>query len=446
MPTVVDETYYKLLKVSSSASGDEIRKAYRKLSLIHHPDRQAAKVDEKGHPIPVDHSQFQEIQQAYECLSDPEKRDEYDRYGKNGGGRSGGMPDMDDLFEHMFGGGRGGRGMPRGGGGGGPNGQRQKKPQPARSSQVELAISMEDCYNGAQKTIQVERVRKCVTCKGSGARPNTKRRQCATCKGSGISYAMRVAGPFMTRQEIDCPDCDGQGYRIRAQDACRKCHGKKTTLEKVRKTFDVERGMTPGDKIVLRGEGDESPDSSAPGNLIIFLTPIAHPTFKLSPPTYTHAPHNLTTKLSLTLSESILGFHRLIIQHLDGRGLVVHQPAPGEKGWRVLKSGDKVLVKGEGMWKQGEVGDLVLEIEVEMPDEAWAMKIRDEKRALDDLERLLPNKRQDVEHPQNTKEVKLAEYVEGTRARSTGGYRRATESDEDEDEDEDEFGPSCHQQ
>ncbi|SCV74637.1 BQ2448_7666 [Microbotryum intermedium] len=441
MPTVVDLTYYNLLKVSSTASADEIRKAYRKLSLIHHPDRQAAKVDAKGNPIPTDHSQFQEIQQAYECLSDPGKRDEYDRFGKDGprggGGRSGGMPDMDDMFAHMFGGG----GMPRGGGGG-PNGRRQRKPQPTRPSQVELPVSLEECYNGAQETIQVERVRKCVACKGSGARPNTRRRQCATCKGSGVSYAMRVAGPFMTRQEIDCPDCDAQGNRVRAQDACKKCHGKRTSSEKVKKTFDIERGMIPGDKIMLRGEGDESPDSSAPGNLVILLTPVAHPTFKLSPPTYLHAPHNLTTKLSLTLSESILGFHRLILQHLDGRGLVVHQPTPGEPGWRVLKTGDKVLVKGEGMWKQGEVGHLVLEIEVEMPNEAWAMKIRDEKRALDELERLLPNKRQDVEHPENTSEVKLADYVEGPRPGATGGYRRATESDEDEDE----FGPSCHQQ
>lgn len=175
---------------------------------------------------------------------------------------------------------------------------------------------------------------------------------------------------------------------------CKSCHGIRTKTDKKRLSVIVERGMTAGETIILRGEGDESvsvpsalkfshfltlspkqPDSSAPGDLHFTLKLTPHATFTVSP---TH-PLNLHTTISLTLSESLLGFDRLVLVHLDKRGLRVHQPAPGEKGWRVLKSGDLVVIKGEGLWRKGERGDLICKVEVEMPSADWAAGLSADK-------------------------------------------------------------------
>lgn len=122
---------------------------------------------------------------------------------------------------------------------------------------------------------------------------------------------------------------------------------------------------------------NEQPDFSSPADLIITVNLTPHATFTLI------APSSLSTTLSLTTSESLLGFDRLILQHLDGRGLRVRQPAPGEKGWRVLKSGDWVIVKEEGMWKNGIRGDMWLKVEVEVPNDRWAMCLTAEQVSLD---------------------------------------------------------------
>lgn len=184
---------------------------------------------------------------------------------------------------------------------------------------------------------------------------------------------------------------------------------------------------------MLKGEGDESvrfsrpllllspfadprrtfqPDSSAPGDLHITLIALPHPTFSILPSSSPRRPANLQTTLSLTLSESLLGFSRLILLHLDGRGLRVTQAAPGEKGWRVLKTGDEVVVKGEGMWRRGEKGDLIIKVEVEMPNEAWAMGLKERKR-VEALEKLLPSKREDLKmkEGEEVEEVELVERV-----------------------------------
>lgn len=159
----------------------------------------------------------------------------------------------------------------------------------------------------------------------------------------------------------------------------------------------IERGMHPQDKILLAGQGDETvrsfipfspsktdfvsqPDSSGPGDLIISFKLLPHPTFTLLPPTTPLAPSNLRTTLSLTLSESLLGFDtRLVLVHLDGRGLSASVPAPGKAGWRVVKNGDEVRIKGEGMIKGGEKGDLIVLIEVAMPSAEWANEVGPEK-------------------------------------------------------------------
>lgn len=204
--------------------------------------------------------------------------------------------------------------------------------------------------------------------------------------------------------------------------------------------------MHAGERIVVKGEGDESvrfsllsppppfplegsplgvlpdltpdlqPDSSAPGDLYIIVRPLPHPTFQLVPPspasrTADRPAADLHTTLSLTLSESLLGFNRLILVHLDGRGLRASQPSPGEKGWRVLQSGDEVVIPQEGMpSRYGVSGDLKCTIEVEMPTEEWAMGIA-ERGGVDNLRGLLPPRRPDL-GPQAVGEGKETDTVE----------------------------------
>ena len=134
------------------------------------------------------------------------------------------------------------------------------------------------------------------------------------------------------------------------------------------------------------------------------ILPLPHPTFTLLPSLGSSRPQSLSTSLSLTLSESLLGFSRLILLHLDGRALRASSPQPGEPGWRVLKDGDEVSVSGEGMWRKGETGELVLKVEVEMPGEEWAMGLT-ERGGVDTLRGLLPPRREDLTKLEEGKEV-----------------------------------------
>ncbi|KAM0749909.1 DnaJ-domain-containing protein [Meredithblackwellia eburnea MCA 4105] len=436
---MVKETrLYEILEVSVTCSDAEIKKAYRRLSLIHHPDRQSS---QSGSSTPVDHSKFQEIQNAYEILSDPEQRENYDRFGSDGPGRGGGGFGMeDDFMDSFFGASFGGPGF--GGPGGMPGRSKRGRKVPTEPSVVELKVTLEEIYKGAEKKIEIQRSRKCTSCEGTGARAKAKPRPCIKCKGQGVIMQMMQMGPFVTRQQAECPACQGEGHVFRSQDSCKKCSGVKSTTEKKRVEITVERGSREGERIILREQGDEEPNSSAPGDLYVHLTIAPHPTFTISPTNQS----DLQTTISITLSESLLGFNRLFLVHLDGRGLRVSQPAPGKKGWRVLKTGDLVVVKGEGLWRKGVSGDLICKIEVEMPNKEWAEGLGVD--ALVQLEKLLPPKRADIEHSGEIDDVELNVHVPksgGSGSRGTNGNVYESE-DEDDYEEDGPSAPGCHQQ
>ncbi|GAA5966027.1 hypothetical protein JCM21900_004928 [Sporobolomyces salmonicolor] len=454
---VKDTRLYDVLEVSPDCTDAELKKSYRRLCLIHHPDKQASSSDQ-----PADHSKFQEIQGAYEILSDASRREEYDTYGEKGarggmgGGGPGGMDEdefMQDFMEQMFGGGFGMPGMgmggppPGGAAGGGRPRQRRKTQTPP--SQIDLHVTLEEVFCGCSKSLAIERTRTCATCQGSGARPGRQAKPCVKCSGQGTTFAMRQMGAYMVRQPVMCSACEGRGLKVRDQDACKKCKGARTVKEKKRVEFFLERGMHMGEKIVLKGEGDESPDSSAPGDLVLTILPLPHPTFTLLPSSNPSRPSSLATPLSITLSESLLGFSRLILRHLDSRSLRAASPPPGAQGWRVLKTGDEVVVKGEGMWRKGERGDLVLRVEVEMPDERWAMGLA-ERGGTEVLRGLLPPRREDLSPKEEEKggEVDEVELVEKKEDVDDEGWYHGAGRPTDDDDDDDEFGgqPGCQQQ
>ncbi|GAA6060697.1 hypothetical protein JCM10212_005079 [Sporobolomyces blumeae] len=449
---VQDTKLYDILGVSPDCSPGDLKKAYHKLSRVHHPD----KAQQSASGEPPDHSKFQEIQGAYETLSDPERRDEYDTFGEKGargaGAGAGGMDEddfMESFMDQMFGpGGMGGMGggMPGMGGGRGHSARpRQRRKTQSPPSAIDLHVSLEELYCGCTKALGIERTRTCATCKGSGAKPGRQAKPCVRCDGQGSTFAMRQMGAYMVRQPVMCPACDGRGLRVKDQDACKKCKASRTMKEKKKVEVVVERGMHAGEKIILKGEGDESPDSSAPGDLHFTILPLPHPTFTLLPSLGSTRPSSLETTITLTLSESLLGFDRLILVHLDGRALKASSPPPGNKGWRVLKTGDEVSISGQGMWRKGQAGDLVVKLEVEMPDEQWAMGLV-ERGSVDTLRGLLPPRREDLSklEANEVEEVEFEDRKEPEEDQSWyHGNGRATD-----DDDQYHAGgpPGCHQQ
>ncbi|WWC93982.1 hypothetical protein V866_000820 [Kwoniella sp. B9012] len=362
---VFDTTYYDLLEVSVDATDVEIKKAYKKKAMQHHPD--------KNPDDPQAHETFQKIGQAYETLSNPNDRATYDSHGPDGPPR-GGMPsdmgmDMDDLFAQMFGG--GGFGM--GGGsfefdmGGGPS--RRRKPAKGRDTVVPYDISLEEAYKGKKVVMNLERDRICSGCKGSGARPGVEPKECGNCEGKGTIFTDRHIAPgLLGKVKSPCPSCHGEGKKIRDKEKCKKCKGLKVTKEKKRIEFMIDPGTEDGERIALKGEGDEEPDVPA-GDIIFLIRHLPHPSFKPQP----HAPGGLSILISIRLSESLLGFSRILFIHLDGRGIHVDS----KKGERIIKPGSVYTIKGEGMPIRGtsRKGDMYVRFDVEFPTTDWARSL-----------------------------------------------------------------------
>ena len=239
-----NKKFYDLLGVSPKASFDEIKKAFRKLALKHHPDRGG------------DKEKFQELNMAYETLTDPKKRDLYDQYGEDGlkDGGAGGA-DLSDLLGGMFGG-----GMGRGG--------RQAGPKKGKSVLHPVKATLADIYNGKSTKVAVNRDRICSKCNGLGGKAGAVA-SCGTCKGRGMRTAMQMLGPGMyTQSTRPCDDCDGKGEVINEKDKCKECNGKKVVKDKKILEVQVDKGAPNGEKYVFHGEADEFPDIE-PGDVVI---------------------------------------------------------------------------------------------------------------------------------------------------------------------------------
>ncbi|OCF36918.1 chaperone regulator [Kwoniella heveanensis BCC8398] len=358
---VADSTYYDLLEVSVDATEVEIKKAYKK----------------KNPDDPQAHDKFQKIGQAYETLSNPNERATYDQYGTDGPPRGGGMGsdmDMDDLFASMFGGmggfgfddGGASFGFDMGGGGGGPSGRRRPKPAKGRDTMVPYDISLEDVYKGKKVVMNLERDRICGGCKGSGGRPGVEPRECSKCEGKGFIFTDRHLAPgLLGKMKSVCPECDGEGKKLRDKEKCKKCKGAKVLKEKKRIEFMIDAGTEDGERIALRGEGDEAPDIPA-GDVIFLIRHLPHSSFRPHP----GSAGSLQILLSIRLSESLLGFSRVLFIHLDGRGIKV----TSKRGDRIIKPGSVWVIKGEGLPIRGSSrkGDMYVRFDVEFPDEKWA--------------------------------------------------------------------------
>ncbi|KAJ3853966.1 hypothetical protein EV368DRAFT_63652 [Lentinula lateritia] len=382
-----------LLGVSPSASEDEIKKAYRKKARDIHPMVivQKLTLDFQNRNDPDAATKFQEMAAAYEILSDPNTRALYDEGGMEGlqGGRSGG-PNMDDLFTQFFTGGGSGFSF------GFDMGPRSSRFSRQNDSVLPHEVTLEDLYNGKTVKMNMEKQVLCSSCKGSGAKGHAKPKQCSTCEGSGRVYIKtQLAGGQMAVSPQQCEDCNGKGEKLREKDRCKKCKGSGTVKEKTRQEMYIEKGMADQQRIVLAGAGDEEPGVSA-GDVVFVLKVLPHNSFERNG-------NDLLVKVKITLSEALLGFSRILLTHLDGRGIKVTSP-PG----KILQPDASIVIRGEGMptYKRPDSkGDLFVLFDIEMPTESWL-------RSLDHqaLAKLLPPKKLEMQpQPEIVDEVNFEE-------------------------------------
>nr|GMC59011.1 DnaJ protein homolog [Ipomoea batatas] len=339
-PKKSDNTkYYEILGVSKNASQDDLKKAYRKSAIKNHPDK-------GGDP-----EKFKELAQAYEVLSDPEKREIYDQYGedalKEGMGGGGGMHDPFDIFQSFFG------GNPFGGGGS-SRGRRQRRGEDVVHP---LKVSLEDLYNGTSKKLSLSRNVLCPKCKGKGSKSGASMK-CSGCQGSGMKVSIRQLGPSMIQQmQHPCGECKGTGETINEKDRCGQCKGEKVVQEKKVLEVLVEKGMQNGQKITFPGEADEAPDTVT-GDIVFVLQQREHAKFK-------RKGDDLFLEHTLTLTEALCGF-QFILTHLDNRQLLI-KSQPGE----VVKPDQFKAINDEGMpmyQKPFMRGKLYIHFTVDFPE------------------------------------------------------------------------------
>ncbi|KAH9603055.1 hypothetical protein KSS87_006290 [Heliosperma pusillum] len=338
-PKKSDNTkYYEVLGVSKSASADEMKKAYRKAAIKNHPDK-------GGDP-----EKFKELAQAYEVLSDPEKKEIYDQYGedalKEGMGGGGHSHSPFDIFEHLF--------NPGFGGGGSSRGRRQKQGEDVVHT---MKVSLDDLYNGTSKKLSLSRNILCTRCKGKGSKSGASS-NCHGCQGSGVKITMRQIGLGMVQQmQSVCPHCRGSGEVISEKDKCPQCKGNKVSQEKKVLEVHVEKGMQHGQKITFEGQADEAPDT-VPGDIVFVINQKEHPRFK-------RKFDDLYVEHKLTLTEALCGF-QFVLTHLDGRQLLV-KSNPGE----VIKPDQYKAINDEGMphhQRPFMKGRLYIHFNVEFPN------------------------------------------------------------------------------
>lgn len=256
----VKRDYYEILGVERSASPEELKRAFRKLAMDHHPDRNPDNSEA------VD--RFKEIGEAYGVLSDPEKRRSYDMFGHAGVSGAGagfngfeGFGGFGDIFETFFGGGGGARGRA-----GAMRGD---------DLRYDLTISFDEAYQGVEKEIEVPRLASCERCSGTGAEPGTSSDTCSTCGGQG---QVRRAGQSIFGQVVNivtCPSCRGQGRVVKSP--CTACHGQGRTEQRRRLRIRIPAGVDTGSQIRLNGEGEAGFRSGPPGDLYVVLRVKAHP-------------------------------------------------------------------------------------------------------------------------------------------------------------------------
>jgi len=337
--------YYEVLGVSKGASDDEIKKAYRKLAVKYHPDKNPGdKAAEES---------FKELGDAYEALSDAQKRAAYDQFGhaafdarqraSRGGGGGGGFHDPFDIFREVF-----------GGGGGGSSifdnlfgGQDPSGPQRGDDLRYNLEITLEEAALGCEKEISVTKLDACETCGGSGAEAGSKLKTCATCGGRGQVLTSR--GIFSIAQT--CPHCKGQGRLL--EKPCKSCHGEGKRQRTSKIKLRIPAGVEGGSRLRSQGSGEAGFRGGPAGDLYVFLSVKPHEVFA-------REGDDLVCEIPVSFVQATLGAE-IEVPTLEGRA-TIRIPAGTQPGTLLRLKGRGVKnLQGYGQ------GDLHVRVQVEVP-------------------------------------------------------------------------------
>ena len=361
--------YYEVLGVEKNASADEIKKAYRKKAIQYHPDRNPGDKEAE--------EKFKEAAEAYDVLSNPEKRARYDQFGHAGmsgaagnggpfGGFGGGMS-MDDIFS-MFGdifGGHGGFGGFSGFGGGGGN--TQQRYHRGSDLRVKVKLTLKEISTGVEKKFKLKKYVPCPHCYGSGAEGNGGVETCPTCKGTGsiIRNQQTILGTMQTR--TTCPTCGGEGHIIKNK--CKECGGEGIVYGEEIVTVKIPKGVAEGMQLSMSGKGNAGKHNGVPGDLLILVE--EEPDKELI-----RDENDLIYNLLLNFPTAALG-GTVEIPTIDGKVKVKIEP--GTQPGKVLRLRNKGLpsVNGYG------TGDLLVNVSIYVPETLS----KDEKKALEEMEK-----------------------------------------------------------
>lgn len=344
--------YYEVLGVDKNASDDELKKAYRRLAKKYHPD---ANPDNKKEA----ESKFKEVNEAYENLSDPQKRRMYDQFGHNGPGGFGGggqggyysystsgfdgfdMGDLGDIFSSFFGGGFNGR-----------SSRANAGPTKGADLRYNMEITFEEAFLGVEKEININREDTCDTCHGSGAKPGSKVDTCSMCNGTGRIQQIQttILGQMQTTRT--CPTCHGEGKVIK--EPCETCRGKGTIRKQARIKVKIPAGIDENQTVVLRGEGAPGEKGGPKGDLYITVHIKRHSVF-------TRQDYNVLCDIPITFTQAALGAE-LKIPMVDGSTETFKIPEG-------TSTGTRFRIKGKGFKavNRNYEGDLIFTVEVQTP-------------------------------------------------------------------------------
>ena len=342
--------YYEVLGVSKGASDDEIKKAYRKMAKQYHPDLNPGNAEAEA--------KFKECNEAYEVLSDADKKAKYDRFGHAGvdpnygagagggfGGGFGGMDfDMGDIFSSIFGSGFGG-------GFGGGQRHNPNAPQRGGDIQTNITISFEEAAKGCRKTVEVNRVEVCDGCSGSGAAPGSTAQTCSACNGSGsvTTQQRTILGVMQTQKP--CPTCGGKGTII--PNPCQKCRGQGRVRRAAKVEVNIPAGIDDRQAISVRSQGNKGVNGGPAGDLRVGVNVRSHPFFERDG-------YNVWYQANISYVQAALGCE-LVVPTLDGD--VKYTVPAGTQPGDVFKLKDRGIQNLNGRSR----GDQLVRVEVVVP-------------------------------------------------------------------------------
>ncbi|MDR2801972.1 MAG: molecular chaperone DnaJ [Prevotellaceae bacterium] len=353
--------YYEILEVPKTATAEEIKKSYRKKAIQYHPDKNPGNKEAEEH--------FKEAAEAYDVLSDANKRARYDQFGHAGvgsanSGSHGGFSSMEDIFSHFgdlfesFGIGGNFRGNPFGG-------RRQQRVARGSDIRIRIKLSLKEIAHGVEKKVKINKLVACNECHGKGAKDSNAFSTCTTCKGSGVVMHVTQTMLGMMQQATACPTCHGDGRVITSP--CPKCHGEGTMRSEEEITFKIPAGVEEGMQLTVSGKGNAARRGGVNGNLLVVIEEEPHEEFQRDA-------NDLIYQLPVSIAQATIGAS-LEIPLVEGKAKIKIES--GTPSGHILRLRGKGLPSLNGYGS----GDMLVQVNVWIPKKIT----KEEQKTLEEL-------------------------------------------------------------